>query len=168
MTQLLQQQPKLVFPQAMVSSPILCGRSLLRIDCSKKRTGKQRYPSEKKKKEKLLLGSRGTLTHIPNKLHGFWRLSNLNLPVHDDPGKDSFSLSPALLQRIADLLHYPVCLYFFFLSLLISSSLLWLFSPPPRSLPCCPPRLFPSWGSRLTRGRCVACLKIDVSALVIL
>ncbi|KAI4377706.1 hypothetical protein MLD38_015291 [Melastoma candidum] len=79
----------------------------LRVQCTKKRTGKRRYPSEKKKLGHLHLRTLNP-RQIPDKLQGFWRLSNLTLPVHEDPGKDSFLVSPALLQRIADLLDYPV------------------------------------------------------------
>lgn len=81
-----------------------------RILCAK-RTGKQRYPSEKKKlkqKQKQTL----TLTPVNNKFEGVWRLSKLGVPVHSDPGKDFLGLSPGLLQEIAKVLEFPVIFLF--------------------------------------------------------
>ncbi|KAL4654421.1 hypothetical protein ACB092_01G377000 [Castanea dentata] len=88
--------PRLPYPRSQTSR-ILCA----------KRTGKQRYPSEKKKlkqKQKKTL----TLTPVDNKFEGVWRLSKLGVPVHSDPGKDFLGLSPGLLQEIAKVLEFPV------------------------------------------------------------
>ncbi|KAK7411597.1 hypothetical protein VNO78_03032 [Psophocarpus tetragonolobus] len=77
-----------------------------RIWCAK-RTGKQRYPSEKKKlrtKHKELLSD----SKENNKFEGTWRLFKLAVPLHHDPGKDSSQLSDALLQEIAKVLKFPV------------------------------------------------------------
>ncbi|KMT03470.1 hypothetical protein BVRB_8g191520 isoform C [Beta vulgaris subsp. vulgaris] len=76
------------------------------IRCAKRsqRTGKLRYPSEKKKfrqihKQKL---------DVKNKCEGFWRLSKLGVEVDEDPGKDFLGVSDALLQQIAKVLEFPV------------------------------------------------------------
>lgn len=71
----------------------------LTVQCAKrtKRTGKQRYPSEKRK---LKLKTADPLS-VETKLDGFWRLSKLQVSVSDDPGKDFLGLSDALLQEIA-------------------------------------------------------------------
>nr|POF07966.1 uncharacterized protein CFP56_45264 [Quercus suber] len=77
-----------------------------RILCAK-RTGKQRYPSEKKKlkqKRKQTL----TLTTVDNKFEGVWRLSKLGVPIHSDPGKDFLGVSPGLLQEIAKVIEFPM------------------------------------------------------------
>ncbi|XP_075651951.1 uncharacterized protein LOC142622382 isoform X2 [Castanea sativa] len=88
--------PRLPYPRSQTPR-ILCA----------KRTGKQRYPSEKKKlkqKQKKTL----TLTPVDNKFEGVWRLSKLGVPIHSDPGKDFLGLSPGLLQEIAKVLEFPV------------------------------------------------------------
>ena len=74
-----------------------------------KRTGKQRYPSEKKK---LKQKHKETLLHVDNKFEGIWRLSKLGVPLHNDPGKDSLVISQGLLQEIAKVLEFPVILHF--------------------------------------------------------
>lgn len=92
--------PRLPYPRSQTPR-ILCA----------KRTGKQRYPSEKKKlkqKQKQTL----TLTPVDNKFEGVWRLSKLGVPVHSDPGKDFLGLSPGLLQEIAKVLEFPVMFLF--------------------------------------------------------
>lgn len=78
----------------------------LTIQCAKrtKRTGKQRYPSEKRK---LKLKTADPLS-VDTKLDGFWRLSKLQVSVSDDPGKDFLGLSDALLQEIAKVIKFPV------------------------------------------------------------
>ncbi|EHA8586576.1 Pyridine nucleotide-disulfide oxidoreductase [Cocos nucifera] len=77
----------------------------LAIRCAK-RTGKQRYPSEKKKlrrvNETLLQND------IKNRTEGFWRLSKLRVPAHKDPGKDFIGVSLPLLEAIAKVLEFPV------------------------------------------------------------
>lgn len=75
----------------------------LRIRCAK-RTGKQRYPSEKKK----LKLKQKAIVEVKNKFEGFWRLSKLGVPVYNDPGKDFLGISDALLQEIAKALEFPV------------------------------------------------------------
>ncbi|CAJ1939982.1 unnamed protein product [Sphenostylis stenocarpa] len=82
------------------------GRDTCRIWCAK-RTGKQRYPSEKKKlrtKHKELLSD----SKEKNKFEGTWRLFKLAVPLDQDPGKDSLHVSDALLQQIAKVLKFPV------------------------------------------------------------
>ncbi|KAJ4873063.1 FAD/NAD(P)-binding oxidoreductase family protein [Raphanus sativus] len=69
-----------------------------RILCAAKRTGKRRYPSERKK---LRTEKKEAAAKVKNKLEGVWRLSKLGVPVGDDPGKDSLGISEALLQAIA-------------------------------------------------------------------
>ena len=75
----------------------------LEIQCAK-RTGKQRYPSEKKK----LKLKRKALTHVNDKFQGIWRLSKLGVPVQLDPGKDFIGVSEGLLQEIAKVIKFPV------------------------------------------------------------
>lgn len=77
----------------------------LRILCAAKRTGKQRYPSEKKK---LRLKRKEALKGVGNKFEGFWRLSKLAVPVSKDPGKDFLGVSDGLLEEIAMVLEFPV------------------------------------------------------------
>ncbi|KAF5181460.1 FAD/NAD(P)-binding oxidoreductase family protein [Thalictrum thalictroides] len=76
------------------------------IRCARRsvRTGKKRYPSEKKKLERI----QKPLDDVKNKEEGFWRLSKLNVPVHKDPGKDDLSVSLGLLEAIAKVLEFPV------------------------------------------------------------
>ncbi|KAF5956763.1 hypothetical protein HYC85_003988, partial [Camellia sinensis] len=79
---------------------------LLSIRCAKRsqRTGKYRYPSEKKK----LKSRQQTQIDVPQKFEGFWRLSKLGVSVHRDPGKDFLDVSDALLEEIAKVLEFPV------------------------------------------------------------
>ncbi|KAK4848608.1 hypothetical protein QYF36_015123 [Acer negundo] len=74
------------------------------IRCAK-RTGKKRYPSEKKK---LKLIHKQALGDVKDKFEGFWRLSKLSVSVHTDPGKDFLGVSDGLLQQIAKVLEFPV------------------------------------------------------------
>lgn len=69
-----------------------------------KRTGRLRYPSEKKK----LRPQQQNQTDVKGKLEGIWRISNLSISVHEDPGKDHWGVSEALLQEIAKVLEFPV------------------------------------------------------------
>lgn len=75
-----------------------------RVICGK-RTGKQRYPSEKKRLKSRI---KDTLGQVKNKFEGSWRLSKLGVPVHRDPGKDSLAVSDVLLEEIAKVLEFPV------------------------------------------------------------
>ncbi|KOM28228.1 hypothetical protein LR48_Vigan511s005100 [Vigna angularis] len=82
------------------------GSETWRISCAK-RTGKQRYPSEKKRlrtKHKELLSE----SKEKDKFEGTWRLFKLAVPLDQDPGKDSVHVSDALLQQIAKVLKFPV------------------------------------------------------------
>lgn len=65
-----------------------------------------RYPSEKKK----LRQQQQTKTDAPApaRLEGVWRISRLAVPVQDDPGKDHWDVSEALLREIAKILEFPV------------------------------------------------------------
>ncbi|KAE8705934.1 putative endonuclease or glycosyl hydrolase [Hibiscus syriacus] len=72
---------------------------------SAKRTGKQRYPSEKKK---LKLRKKEALSSDTNKFDGIWRLSKLSVPVQNDPGKDFLQIHIGLLQEIAKVIKFPV------------------------------------------------------------
>ncbi|KAJ7955667.1 FAD/NAD(P)-binding oxidoreductase family protein [Quillaja saponaria] len=78
----------------------------LRTFCAK-RTGKRRYPSEKKK---LKLKNKEILSNLKtkNKFEGIWRLSKLGVPVGKDPGKDFLHVSDGLLEEIAKVLEFPV------------------------------------------------------------
>ncbi|GJM88585.1 hypothetical protein PR202_ga04663 [Eleusine coracana subsp. coracana] len=76
-----------------------------------KRTGKRRYPSEKKRLErrhKELLHQAAPEEGSPDRESGYWRLSKLAVPASDDPGKDFTGVSPALLQAIAKAIKFPV------------------------------------------------------------
>ncbi|PIN17641.1 hypothetical protein CDL12_09708 [Handroanthus impetiginosus] len=76
------------------------------IRCAKKakRTGKLRYPSEKKK----LRPQQETQIDSTSKLEGVWRISKLRVSVHEDPGKDFRGVSEVLLKEIAKILKFPV------------------------------------------------------------
>ncbi|KDP38707.1 hypothetical protein JCGZ_04060 [Jatropha curcas] len=96
-----------------LSSPILpypsprrnhCPQTL-RILCATKRSGKKRYPSEKKK---LKLKHKEVLSDVKNKFEGIWRLSKLAVSVENDPGKDFLGVSDGLLQEIAKAIKFPV------------------------------------------------------------
>ncbi|XP_058747493.1 uncharacterized protein LOC131620436 [Vicia villosa] len=79
------------------------------VKCATKRTGKQRYPSEKKKlksKHKELLLS--TSNDDKSKFKGTWRLYNLAVPLDQDLGKDFLEVSDELLEVISKLLKFPV------------------------------------------------------------
>ncbi|KAI4344313.1 hypothetical protein L6164_011556 [Bauhinia variegata] len=77
--------------------PILCAR----------RTGKQRYPSEKKR---LKLKHKELLSDLKkkDKFEGIWRLYKLAVPVQKDPGKDFLDVSDGLLEEVAKALEFPV------------------------------------------------------------
>ncbi|KAH9608813.1 hypothetical protein KSS87_017661 [Heliosperma pusillum] len=79
---------------------------LLQIQCSKrpKRTGKLRYPSEKRKLKKMHKDK----LDVKDKCQGFWRLSKLGVDVDKDPGKDFLAVSLPLLEQIAKVLEFPV------------------------------------------------------------
>lgn len=100
-----------------------------RVSCAK-RTGKKRYPSEKKK---LKLKHKEVLTTVENKFEGTWRLFKLGIPVEKDPGKDFHGLSDALMQEIAKVLEFPV--------ILAVSLIIW-FEKHFESNSCCFPFLF--------------------------
>ncbi|OMP03781.1 hypothetical protein CCACVL1_02271 [Corchorus capsularis] len=76
----------------------------VRILCAK-RTGKKRYPSEKKK---LKLKQKEALSTVTDKFEGIWRLSKLSVSVQNDPGKDFLQLHDGLLQEIAKAIEFPV------------------------------------------------------------
>ncbi|KAK9275907.1 hypothetical protein L1049_023181 [Liquidambar formosana] len=97
--------PNLQFPFPNLK-PSYSRPQTLRILCAKKsgRTGKQRYPSEKKR----LKLKHKTLLDVDNKFEGFWRLSKLGVSVHKDPGKDFIGVYAALLDEIAKALEFPV------------------------------------------------------------
>ncbi|XP_059453786.1 uncharacterized protein LOC132184245 isoform X2 [Corylus avellana] len=95
--------PGLHYPSRRLPYPRL---QTLRVLCTK-RTGKQRYPSEKKK---LKSKHKETLVQVKNKFEGIWRLSKLGVPVHKDPGKDFLGISEGLLDEIAKVLEFPVAL----------------------------------------------------------
>ncbi|KAI3990621.1 hypothetical protein MKX01_022921 [Papaver californicum] len=80
----------------------------LRVQCLKRslRTGKQRYPSEKKKLRRIK--RENPISEIENKDEGFWRLSKLGVVVHKDPGKDYLGICDGLLEAIAKVLEFPV------------------------------------------------------------
>ncbi|XP_075509905.1 uncharacterized protein LOC142546203 isoform X1 [Primulina tabacum] len=76
----------------------------IRSEKKAKRTGRLRYPSEKKKPRP----QQQYQTDVKGKLEGIWRISKLAISVHEDPGKDHWGVSEALLQEIAKVLEFPV------------------------------------------------------------
>ena len=77
-----------------------------------KRTGKRRYPSEKKRldrRHKDLLRQAAPVEGSEGRESGYWRLSKLAVPARDDPGKDFTGISLPLLQAIAKAIKFPVC-----------------------------------------------------------
>ncbi|XAR66735.1 hypothetical protein NMG60_11013055 [Bertholletia excelsa] len=96
--------PKVAFQNPKLSS--VSRQMLLTIRCAKRsrRTGKLRYPSEKKK----LKSKHQIQVEVPDKFQGFWRLSKLEVSVQRDPGKDFLGVSEALLEEIAKVLEFPV------------------------------------------------------------
>uniref|UniRef100_K3Z4C6 FAD-binding domain-containing protein n=1 Tax=Setaria italica TaxID=4555 RepID=K3Z4C6_SETIT len=80
------------------------------VRCAK-RTGKRRYPSEKKrldKRHKELLRQAAPEEGSEGRESGYWRLSKLAVPASDDPGKDFTGISLPLLQAIAKAIKFPV------------------------------------------------------------
>ncbi|KAL6909994.1 hypothetical protein ACP4OV_001252 [Aristida adscensionis] len=80
------------------------------VRCAK-RTGKRRYPSEKKRLErrhKELLHQAAPEEGSEGRGSGYWRLSKLAVPATEDPGKDFTGVSPPLLQAIAKAIKFPV------------------------------------------------------------
>ncbi|GJN14405.1 hypothetical protein PR202_gb01228 [Eleusine coracana subsp. coracana] len=100
---------------ALVAAPVSFSRPR-RSGCGAvvrcgKRTGKRRYPSEKKRldrRHKELLQQAAPEEGSPDRESGYWRLSKLAVPASDDPGKDFTGVSPALLQAIAKAIKFPV------------------------------------------------------------
>ncbi|XP_050207451.1 uncharacterized protein LOC126656865 isoform X2 [Mercurialis annua] len=92
-----------------IFTPTLHFRSpqTLRILCGAKRTGKKRYPSEKKK-VKLKHKQTLQIEEVKDKFDGIWRLSKLSVSVENDPGKDFLGVSDGLLQAIAKAIEFPV------------------------------------------------------------
>ncbi|CAN6337602.1 unnamed protein product [Urochloa humidicola] len=89
--------------------PRRCGCGAV-VRCAK-RTGKRRYPSEKKmldKRHKELLRRVAPLEGSEGRESGYWRLSKLAVPARDDPGKDFTGISLPLLQAIAKAIKFPV------------------------------------------------------------
>ncbi|KAI4971508.1 hypothetical protein ZWY2020_002422 [Hordeum vulgare] len=75
-----------------------------------RRTGKRRYPSEKKRldrRHKEQLRQTAPEEGSVAREGGFWRLSKLAVPASNDPGKDFLGVSPPLLQAIAKALKFP-------------------------------------------------------------
>lgn len=88
-------------------APTIPAKSVPRatLRCAK-RAGRRRYPSEKKKLERM--NKTLTQTEIRVKGEGFWRFSKLAVPVHRDPGKDFLGVSLPLLEAISKVLEFPV------------------------------------------------------------
>ncbi|KQK06268.1 hypothetical protein BRADI_2g25410v3 [Brachypodium distachyon] len=87
-----------------------CGAFAAVVRCAK-RTGKRRYPSEKKRldrRHKEQLRQTAPEEGGVAREAGFWRLSKLAVPASEDPGKDFVGVSPPLLQAIAKALKFPV------------------------------------------------------------
>lgn len=102
--------------------PFLTPKSLT-IQCARKskRTGKYRYPSEKKK----LKFKPQTQIDVETKFEGFWRLSKLGVSVYKDPGKDFLGISDGLLEEIAKVLKFPVSLPPLYITLFVSWENTW-------------------------------------------
>ncbi|KAL6609973.1 hypothetical protein ACP70R_039942 [Stipagrostis hirtigluma subsp. patula] len=94
---------------AFLPQPRRCGCGAV-VRCAK-RTGKRRYPSEKKRLErrhKELLRQAAPEEGSEGRESGYWRLSKLAVPASEDPGKDFTGVSPPLLQAIAKAIKFPV------------------------------------------------------------
>nr|CAB3465245.1 unnamed protein product [Digitaria exilis] len=79
------------------------------VRCAK-RTGKRRYPSEKKRldrRHKDLLRQAAPEEGSEERESGYWRLFKLAVPARDDPGKDFTGISLPLLQAIAKAIKFP-------------------------------------------------------------
>lgn len=75
------------------------------------RTGKRRYPSEKKRldrRHKDLLRQAAPEEGSEERESGYWRLFKLSVPARDDPGKDFTGISLPLLHAIAKAIKFPV------------------------------------------------------------
>ncbi|KAM7477124.1 hypothetical protein LguiB_024367 [Lonicera macranthoides] len=98
------QSPNPNFP-FLTPKPSLTNPKSLTVQCARKskRTGKYRYPSEKKK----LKFKPQPQIDVETKLEGFWRLSKLGVSVYKDPGKDFLGISDGLLEEIAKVLKFP-------------------------------------------------------------
>lgn len=98
--------PKFSWPKSKNS--VFSSKPLTILSAKKaKRTGKLRYPSEKKK----LKLQKDNQINERNKLEGIWRLFKLEVSVDKDPGKDFLGVSDGLLEEIAKVLKFPVCTY---------------------------------------------------------
>lgn len=89
--------------------PRRCGWGAV-VRCAK-RTGKRRYPSEKKRlnrRQQELLRQAAPEEGSKGRESGYWRLSKLAVPARDDPGKDFTGISLPLLQAIAKAIKFPV------------------------------------------------------------
>ncbi|OEL36379.1 hypothetical protein BAE44_0002599 [Dichanthelium oligosanthes] len=96
---------------AAASSPRPRRRGCGNVVRCAKRTGKRRYPSEKKRldrRHKELLRQAAPEEGSQGRESGFWRLSKLAVPARDDPGKDFTGISLPLLQAIAKAIKFPV------------------------------------------------------------
>lgn len=111
------QNPNPNFP-FLTPKPSLTNPKSLTIQCARKskRTGKYRYPSEKKK----LKFKPQTQIDVETKFEGFWRLSKLGVSVYKDPGKDFLGISDGLLEEIAKVLKFPVSLPPLYITLFVS------------------------------------------------
>ncbi|XP_066368041.1 uncharacterized protein [Miscanthus floridulus] len=103
--------PSLVLHGATSSfpRPLRCGWGAV-VRCAK-RTGKRRYPSEKKRlnrRQQELLRQAAPEEGRKGRESGYWRLSKLAVPARDDPGKDFTGISLPLLQAIAKAIKFPV------------------------------------------------------------
>ncbi|CAL5094943.1 unnamed protein product [Urochloa decumbens] len=89
--------------------PRRCGCGAV-VRCAK-RTGKRRYPSEKKRLDqhhKEMLRRVAPLEGSEGRESGYWRLSKLAVTAREDPGKDFTGISLPLLQAIAKAIKFPV------------------------------------------------------------
>ncbi|XP_066368517.1 uncharacterized protein [Miscanthus floridulus] len=89
--------------------PRRCGWGAV-VRCAK-RTGKRRYPSEKKRlnrRQQELLRQAAPEEGRKGRESGYWRLSKLAVPASDDPGKDFTGICLPLLQAIAKAIKFPV------------------------------------------------------------
>ncbi|KAG8085574.1 hypothetical protein GUJ93_ZPchr0010g8824 [Zizania palustris] len=83
------------------------------VRCAK-RTGKRRYPSEKKRldrRHKELLRQAAPEEGSAGREAGYWRLSKLAVPARDDPGKDFAGVSPPASPSCRQSTQVPCCFY---------------------------------------------------------
>ncbi|KAL3535146.1 hypothetical protein ACH5RR_003607 [Cinchona calisaya] len=97
--------PNPIFPRTKSKGSVFSVKPVTIVSAKKAiRTGKLKYPSEKKK---LKLQKHSPIDER-NKLGGVWGIFKLEVSVDKDPGNDFLGVSDGLLEEIAKVLKFPV------------------------------------------------------------